>query len=58
MQPDDEEVEEEFEIEETESKPATRPASKLDLEEPISNLQNEDDGNEEEDDEDEVIQKR
>lgn len=54
MQPDDEEIEEEFEIEETESKPATRPASKLDLEEPISNSQNEDDGNEDEDDEDGV----
>lgn len=54
MQPDDEEIEEEFEIEETEQKPA-RPASKLDLEEPISTSQNEDDENEDEDDEAEVI---
>lgn len=51
LQPDDEEIEEEFEVEETESKPATRPASKLDLEEPISNSQNEEDENEDEDEE-------
>lgn len=49
MQPDDEEVEEEFEVDETEPKP-TRPASKLDLEEPITTSQN--DENEYEDDED------
>ncbi|XP_031623952.1 calnexin isoform X2 [Contarinia nasturtii] len=49
IQPDDEEVEEEFEIEESETKNISRPASKLDLEEPITTSQNE-----EEDDENEL----
>lgn len=50
MQPDDEEVEEEFEVEEAETKPVSRPASKLDLEEPISSTSQDDDNDEEPDD--------
>lgn len=53
-QPDDEEVEEEFEVDENECKPPTRPASKLDLEEPISTSQNEDDENGDDDDDEQV----
>lgn len=48
VQPDDDEVEEEFEVEESETKSTSRPASKLDLEEPIS-AQNGDEDNEEDD---------
>lgn len=50
LQPDDEEeeVEEEFQVEEAETKMTSRPASKMDLEEPItSTSQNEDDENDE-----------
>lgn len=46
IQPDDEEVEEEFEDEEPETKSTGRPASKMDLEEPIAASQNEEDEDE------------
>lgn len=49
IQPDDDEVEEEFEADEPETQSTSRPASKLDLEEPITTSQNGDDN--EEDDE-------
>lgn len=52
MQPDDEEVEEEFEVDEPETKTPSRPASKLDLEEPISKP---DEGGDGEEEEEEVI---
>lgn len=56
MQPDDEEIEEEFEVEEAETKSTPRPASKLDLEEPITNTsQNEDDDDNDDEDVDDVI---
>lgn len=45
-QPDDEEVEEEVEIDEAEERPSSRPASKLDLEEPLNQEPSEDDQNE------------
>lgn len=49
VQPDDEEIEEEdIEIEETETKSTSRPASKMDLEEPIETSKNDDDDDEEE----------
>lgn len=40
MQPDDEVVEEEFEVEEVETKSTARPASKMDLEEPVATPRN------------------
>lgn len=51
-QPDDDEVEEEFEVDEPETKSTSRPASKLDLEEPISSQNDDNDEDNEEDDAD------
>lgn len=51
-QPDDDEVEEEFEVDEPETKTTSRPASKLDLEEPISSQNDDNDEDNEEDDAD------
>lgn len=53
IQPDDEEVEE-FEVEETETR-SSRPASKLDLEEPISSHGGDDYDKDDEEDTHEVV---